>query len=89
MKVIKSGTGNDYAVVSPAAARAALRHAHALGVNRYREQSHLQAKPRGEESGLVPQRRREDPYEQAPRELVAPEERPLGQPLERSLTRAT
>ena len=53
MKVIKSGTGNDYAVFSADAVEAAQRQAHALGINLYRQQSNLQP-VKEQESGIIP-----------------------------------
>ncbi|MBL7033590.1 MAG: hypothetical protein ISR91_05535 [Candidatus Delongbacteria bacterium] len=72
MKVIKSCSGNDYAVFSAEAEEAARRQAHALGINLYREQSRLQpAEP--QEPGLV-RILRDDPWDGEPLALAAQKE---------------
>ncbi len=62
MKVIKSGTGNDYAIFSADAVEAAQRQAHALGIKLYRQQSNL-LPVKEQEHGLV-QILRDDPWEE-------------------------
>jgi hypothetical protein len=52
MKVIKSGTGNDYAIFSADAVEAAQRQAHALGIKLYRQQSNRQP-AKEQEHGIV------------------------------------
>ena len=71
MRIIKSDTGNDYAVVSADSKEAARRQAHALGVNLYLEQSRLHLVI-DIDPGLV-HIIRDDPWEQELRALTAPE----------------
>jgi hypothetical protein len=74
MKVIKSGTGNDYAIFSADAVEAAQRQAHALGIKLYRQQSNL--KPVTEQEHGIVQILRDDLWEE-PLEISSTiEERP-------------